>query len=87
MLINAISLESYCVQGFNWEIVGLTGHDQYVTTNDEYAIQGKTYYIWNENEGKYVIAQSDDLLNKWSLIKEKISYIENNEIVSIPILD
>ena len=87
MLVNAISLESYCVQGFNWEITGTTGHDQYVTTKDSSIDGSKQYYIWDESQGKYVSAQVDDLLNKWSLIKEKVSYIQNNEIVAIPILD
>lgn len=87
MLINAISLESYYLQGFTWDISGKTGHDQYVKTKDTSPIENKTYYIWDESQLGYRPALENDIKNSWNIIKEKIVYINNNQIVAIPILD
>ena len=87
MLINAVSLEGYYLQGFTWNINGKTGHDQYVKTKDKTPVDGKTYYIWDESVISYRPATEDEIQNKWNNIKDKIVYIQNNQIVSIPILD
>ena len=87
MLINAVSLEGYYLQGFTWNINGKTGHDQYVKTKDKAPVDEKTYYIWDESLISYRPATEDEIQNKWNNIKDKIVYIQNNQIVSIPILD
>ena len=87
MLINAISLESYYLQGFTWNINGKLGHDQYVKTKDISPDENKTYYIWDESILNYREASEDDITNSWNIIKEKIVYIKDNQIMAIPILD
>lgn len=83
---NASSLQNYYFKGFTWNIN--ENDTQYCKPVESSPISGKTYYIWSESSNGWAIATSDDLANKWSLIREKVDMLDsNNNIIAIPILE
>ena len=96
IVTNALILENYCIQDFNWRITGTEKDNQYIPTSHTSPKDGVTYYIWEgTNEaGSYREASVTELQNPdiWRIAKEKLSLItkdgdNKDEIVSIPILD
>ena len=87
MVSNATSLEEYCLQGIEWEIDDSNNIPQYCKTLDEIPVEGKTYYAWNIDNGRYEPIASDELDSKFDIAKEKVEMISGGKITQIPILE
>ena len=88
IITQAVSLEGYYLEGFNWEILGTTQDNQYVITKDLEPMTGKKYYLWDESITNYRQATSEECDAHWGIIREEIKLINSdNEITSVPILE